>query len=234
MKRFLALACTITTVLSMSACFWQDAEESDTESVLSSDSYTSYDESEPAKTEEPKAIMLDGTNILDYAIVVPQTFDPAAYSFANEIISMVEELTGERIKIKFDSVSENGKEIIIGNTQRAESKEYESVAKSDGYFIKGMDNGNIVAIFNTDVGRREAMNRIESMLKTGTVMLKEEPSMIVSSIGGLRDPFILVEDGIFEKHTAKYSDSKSTVKLIKKYTSIYKVFVIITSMPLFI
>ena len=45
---------------------------------------------------------------------------------------------------------------------------------------------------------------------------------------------LLIEDGIFEKHTAKYSDSKSTVKLIKKYTSIYKVFVIITSMLLFI
>ena len=203
MKRFFTSVCfilIIATVLS-SCAFWDTTDvNSDTDVDSGTDgviNYPTYDSESTIETEEKRVYALDGTNILDYTLILPGTFSPDAYSFANEIILAVEKLTGERMKIKFDSTPESGKEIVIGNTKRAASSEYASDAETSGYVVKGFGNGNLVILFNNDMGKSEAMNRFTCMLDRGTVDLIEEASMIVSSIGYLRDPFILVDDGVY-------------------------------------
>ena len=213
MKRIIAILIACVMVISLAACAdtnVTDTSASDTQSELPIATDPFGD-----KESEFYTLTLDGVNILDYTIVVPESYSINETNFVSELRKFVKNETGETMKMRFDTAPVTEYEILVGAVDRPETEAIKDTVADGGYTVQSMGNGKVVVIFHNENGMELALAALLRMMISGKgEIVIAEPSYIVSSIGRLRDPSILLVDGVYYAYGTGWVCYKNTDGLL--------------------
>ena len=125
-------------------------------------------------------------NISEYVIVIPMTADTEVASAARQLKELIKDATGADLTVKTDRLEEGSEvyceqeyEILVGNTNRAESKAFHDGIKQNdsGYVLSGKKL--IIGGFNaTTVGKSVALWNMEFLKKADMIMLADTKKVI--------------------------------------------------------
>lgn len=190
MKRLICLICLILTV-AMLFCGC-DRENGKTEE----NSDISVDNSETAEVLE---LIVDGE--AKYGIVRPAYLEKGVRRYCSSLISSIKEATGVTMEIVTDDreLESDVVEILIGNTNRTESKQVSETLKNGEFTIKLMGDKIVVAA-GDDITLADAIKKFE-------ILCLESASKGKCSINKT-----LVTDGVFKDRRETFVDVSKELK----------------------
>ncbi len=159
-----------------------------------------------------------GVDLSQFTIVIPANSDARIQNFANEFRIHIGTRTGKALEIKTDDEAENNYEILIGDTSRNSSSDAGGVQVGK-YLIRLVSDekgGKLVVLFDGET-EKIAKEVLFASICDGSIVEGEdlsgvikEDSMIVSSIGYLRDPCIILEDGVYYAYGTRWKCFRNT------------------------
>ncbi|MBE6667394.1 MAG: exo-alpha-sialidase [Ruminococcaceae bacterium] len=174
------------------------------------ESETTENQTEPVESEkintEPYFINLDG-----YTVIYPKNATDKLIGYLEKFCELLEDYTGAKIDLASDAKSEQGKEILLGNTSRKESgdakDELSKHEKQEGAYII-RNYGEKIAI----AGRNEKViiRAMKRFLMNYAKASETEKSVLFSH--GEREIGVLNTDSmLFENFTEMYVETQSTI-----------------------
>ncbi len=92
--------------------------------------------------EESKTVLINGAPLSEYTVIIPEGCDKATGYAAENFVSLVKDVLGFELSIKTDTADPVDKEILIGSTNRPESRT--EAILNDGEYLLFIKNTKIV------------------------------------------------------------------------------------------
>lgn len=165
-------------------------------------------------------ITIGNVSVKEFSIVYPQDASTLDKEIANKVFEWIRDNTGKVLTVCADTDKESPYEILVGHTSRKESNMlYESLTDKSEYSFRIIkENAGIKATFA--YGSDEAFTALgnymeKNLLETKTVLnsisgVTFENDIIVSSIPQLRDPFVLLYNGVYYCYGTNWVCYKNT------------------------
>ncbi|MGM9683124.1 MAG: exo-alpha-sialidase [Eubacteriales bacterium] len=186
----------ISTMLSCASCMGTQKAEENTGREIT------------VNTKEELVIVRDSSS--EYSVVVPAG-DNNAYVAGETLVNKILALTGVTLTLKRDSFPESEKEILIGNTSRAESANA-SVGLSEGTFALKAVGQKIVIAASRSVELENAVEQfVEDYLSMGTAQLMGVSAGLDTVLTLRETPFIAPEKPNEETIKATIASMNNTV-----------------------
>ncbi|MBE6667759.1 MAG: hypothetical protein E7607_05580 [Ruminococcaceae bacterium] len=158
---------------------------------------------------EPE-VTIEGVELSLYSIVYSSDFGNTETDIVYAISDLIIEKTGKKPKFKNDTSEKTQYEIIVGDTRRESSVAYKSELVENGYIVKYTAEGDFVILYDGVNAAKSAKRQILEIITTQNINAIIEDPVIVSSIGRLRDPSILLVDGIYYAYGTRWHCFKNT------------------------
>ncbi len=143
---------------------------------------------EPVTPPMDEVFKLTKENISEYSIVIPTTADTEIASMAKQLKDLIKTATGAELTVKTDKLEagseeyrEQEYEILIGNTNRAESRAFHDEIKQNdsGYVLSGKKL--VIGGFNaSSVGRSVALWNMEVLKNADSVIMLADTRKVVN------------------------------------------------------
>lgn len=127
-------------------------------------------------------------NISEYVIVVSMTADSEVVSMARQLKELIKTATGADLTVKTDKIEEGSEvyceqeyEILVGNTNRAESKAFHDEIKQNdsGYVLSGKKL--VIGGFNaSSIGKSVAMWNMEFLKNADSMIMLADTKKVVN------------------------------------------------------
>lgn len=149
-----------------------------------------------------KDLTVGGRAISDYAIVYAADAQPYEAVMAENLFKLIGENTGKALKVLTDAEPESEYEILVGRTSReASAKVYSNVGVSD--YSLTFDGSKAVLAGGSELAMFILGERVAELAEQNKDISENisdkvrEDIMIVSQIPQLRDPCILLDNGVY-------------------------------------
>ena len=165
---------------------------------------------------EYTSLMLGSAEISEYSIIVPSAANSGITSFATDLRDHIRRTTGYDLPIKTDDSEPSSREILIGNTSRTSADESSNKDSYRLHFDDDGSSGRLAVIFGSNtasLAKNDLFERIGNESFTDGTRHRggiSEESMIVTSIPYLRDPAVILVDGVYYTYGTRWICYRNT------------------------
>ncbi len=158
-------------------------------------------------------------SLFDFVCVLPAKASNAERQYAVQFKNWLGRMTGKILTVTDDTLDEHKNEILIGATNRPESAPLIAALEPGEYKIQTENkNGGtkILMAYSIPPALETMLADVEAHVEGKSAFPEtlsgkfKDGAFIVSSISGLRDPFVLPEDGVYYVYGTGWSCYKNT------------------------
>lgn len=150
---------------------------------------------------ELDTVSIGGIELKGYTLVISKKAGEQIKSSVSVLQERILELSGIYLPIKIESKTETEKEILIGDTERAESKAVNVAALGEyGFAIKAEGSKIVIKTNDMDFALMKTINNISEYIKSGSVeevagelQISEEPILTTFMFTDVHNNFAMLE-----------------------------------------